>query len=59
MMLVTLALRWCSGVEAGCLDGAKVAAGMHCGGKMDDITCIISSVRAVGGSSGGASLEPD
>lgn len=47
------------GVEAGCLDGAKVANGMHCGGKMDDITCIISSVRVVGGSSGGASLEPD
>jgi hypothetical protein len=30
------------GVEAGCLDGAKVAAGAHCGGKLDDITCVLS-----------------
>ena len=33
------------GVEAGCLDAQKVAAGQHCGGKMDDITVIISQVR--------------
>lgn len=29
------------GVEAGCLDGAKVAAGAHCGGKLDDISCVL------------------
>ena len=29
-------------MEAGCLDGAKVAAGAHCGGKLDDISCVLS-----------------
>jgi hypothetical protein len=33
------------GVQAGCLDAAKVAAGAHCGGKLDDISTIICRVE--------------